>query len=132
MAKIVVAGEAVIITSSIKFDDLKMVEKYRPEALILKGGDDGKKPLFAIATNAVGSFNRSGIEFNSSTRDDDKLASVTLYYKGDDNDDIVEKIVDQLGSAIMSLNKIEAALPDVIAEINSEREAVRSGITIAQ
>mgnify|MGYP007102082194 CR=1 FL=1 len=43
MAKITIAGEAVIITSALKLEDIKKVQKYRPKELVLKGGEDGKE-----------------------------------------------------------------------------------------
>lgn len=43
MAKITIAGDAVVITSSLKLDDIKTIAKYRPKALTLMGGDDGQR-----------------------------------------------------------------------------------------
>ena len=44
MAKIVIAGDAVVVTSAMKLEDIKTIEKYRPKELVLKGGEDGKEP----------------------------------------------------------------------------------------
>ena len=41
MAKIVIAGEAVVVTSAVKLEDYRKVAKYRPKALVLLGGEDG-------------------------------------------------------------------------------------------
>ena len=49
MSKAIIAGEAVVVTSSMKLEDLETIAKYRPEALTLKGGEDGKEPIFAIS-----------------------------------------------------------------------------------
>ena len=48
MAKIVIAGDAVIVTSTMKLEDIKTIAKYRPKALTLMGGEDGKEPIFAV------------------------------------------------------------------------------------
>lgn len=59
MAKIVIAGDAVVVTSAIKLEDLRNIKKYRPAALILKGGEDGKEPIFAVdVTNGNGDINQ--------------------------------------------------------------------------
>ena len=42
MAKITIAGDAVVVTSALKLEDIKTIEKYRRNALVLKGGEDGK------------------------------------------------------------------------------------------
>ena len=50
MAKIVIAGDAVVVTSAMKLEDIKTIEKYRPKELVLKGGEDGKEPIFGVGT----------------------------------------------------------------------------------
>ena len=44
MAKIVIAGDAVVITSALKLEDIKTIAKYNPKALTLMGGEDGRSP----------------------------------------------------------------------------------------
>ena len=42
MAKITIAGDAVVITSTQKLEDIKLLEKYRPKALCLyETGENG-------------------------------------------------------------------------------------------
>ena len=59
MAKVIIAGDAVVVKSAIKYEDLKAVKKYRPEALTLKGGEDGKEPIFSVFVkdSGAGSIN---------------------------------------------------------------------------
>ena len=54
MAKVVIAGDAVVITSSMKLEDLLTIAKYRPDALVLKGGEDNKEVIFRVAANKKG------------------------------------------------------------------------------
>lgn len=132
MAKITVAGDAVVVTSAMKLEDLRTIAKHRPKSLILLGGDDGKEPVFAIApTNGAGCINSVGAEFGTETRDENKLATITMIAPRIEGD-IVEYVTDQLGTALMNLNKLEAKLPEVIAEIKNELAAVKSAITVAQ
>ena len=52
MAKVKTMGQAIVVVSEVKLDDIKKIEKYRPEALVLKGGEDGKEEIFRIGTGA--------------------------------------------------------------------------------
>lgn len=132
MAKITIAGDAVVVTSAMKLEDLRTIAKYRPGALVLKGGEDGKEPIFAVSvTNGFGEINKYGASFGSETNDDAKLASLTMTVNTKP-DNIREYVADQLGAAITNLTKLEASLPEVIAEIAGEKAAVMDSITVAQ
>lgn len=132
MAKIVVAGDAAVITSAMRLEDLRTIEKYRPKELVLKGGEDGKEPIFGIGTTqGVGNINAVGASFGAETRDDEKLACITMIIDGVTGD-VKDWIADRLGAAIINLNKLEAKLPAVLEEIAAEKSAVMGNITIAQ
>ena len=133
MPKITVAGDAVVVTSAMKLEDLKTIAKYRPDALVLKGGEDGKEPIFAIATaTGYGEINKYGATFCSESNDDAKLATITLNLTGSDRENIKEFIADKLGCAFSNLKKLEEILPDVLSEIKADKEAVMNNITIVQ
>lgn len=132
MAKIVVAGDAVVITSELKLEDIKTVKKYRPDALTLCGGEDGKEPIFTMdVASGSGSINKYGVVFGSETRDEHKLAQLTMVMPGVEKD-VEEHVADKIGGAVMNLNKLEAIFPEVIAEINAEKAAIMDCITVAQ
>ena len=131
MAKITVVGDAVIVTSSMKLEDLKTIQKYRPQALVLKGGEDGKEAIFRLGvTEGVGNINKYGAEFTGEARDGSGLATITLECTAGNND-IKNVIVDEIGYPVAILNKLEAGLPEVLSEVKAEREAVVSNITFA-
>lgn len=133
MAKVTIVGNAAVITSTIKYEDIKTVAKYRPAELILKGGDDGKEPIFAIAAvDGNGDINANGAVFGGATRDEDKYAYITMVVDADDDTDVKELVADQLGGALVNLAKLEEKLPAVIDEINDERASVLDRITVAQ
>ena len=132
MPKVTIAGDAVVVSSSMKLDDLKTIAKYRPKALTLMGGDNGKEPVFAIGiTSGPGSINNFGVSFGRESHDEQKLATVTMVLKGATGD-VAEHVADVLGAALISLGKLEAQLPAVLAEIADEKAAVMSNITVAQ
>lgn len=130
MANITIAGQAVVVTSSLKLEDIKKVEKYRPDALVLKGGKDGKEPIFALGAGTA-SINDYGILFDRETRDDSKLATMTLTFSYD-GDDIKEQVIDKIGGAIEHLKEFEKTLPDIVAEIDKKRDELMAEIDIIQ
>ena len=133
MAKIVIAGDAVVVTSSLKLEDIRTIEKYRPKELVLKGGEDGKEPIFAIGvTEGCGNINEVGASFGRETHDEEKLASITMCTGVGTTGDIKEWVADRIGGAIISLNKLEEKLPAVLEDIEAEKAEVMSNITVAQ
>lgn len=132
MAKIVIAGEAVVVTSAIKLEDLRKVAKYRPDALVLKGGEDGKEPIFRVGVcSGTGKINKYSAEFGAETHDDAKLATITLV-TGALEGDIREAVAEAIGASILNLNKLEETIPAVLAEIDAEKAAILGNITVAQ
>ena len=82
MAKITIAGDAAVVTSAMKLEDIKTIEKYRPKELVLKGGEDGKEPIFAVGTtNGAGDVkdwvaDRLGAAIISLNKLEEKLPAV--------------------------------------------------------
>lgn len=131
MAQIVIAGDAAVITSSLKLEDIRTVEKYRPKELVLYGGEDGKEPVYAVgSTNGAGNINAVGASFGRETRDDRKLATITMVIPSNVAD-AKEFIADSLGAAVINLNKLEQKIPAVLEEIANEKAEVLSNISIA-
>ena len=133
MAKVVIAGDAVVITSSMKREDLLTIAKYRPNALVLKGGEDNKETIFRISANknGDGEINKYGATFGSESHDEEKLATITVFLNRADGD-VKEQVADVLGSALISLGALEETLPAVLDEITAEKAAVMDSITVAQ
>lgn len=131
MANIKIAGDAVVVTSSMKFEDLQLIKKYRPKALSLKGGEDGKQTIFSIlvGTHGTGDINEVGATFCGATHDEEKLAVITMGLNGVTGD-IKEAIADQIGYPVMNLNKLEALLPAVVEEIRAEKQSVLDSIAV--
>ena len=134
MAKIVIAGEAVVVTSAVKLEDYRKIAKYRPKALTLFGGEDGKEPIFkvCVANGGAGTIGKYGAEFANATHDEQKLASITLVYTGAAGEDIKENVADEIGPAVMLLNKLEETIPAVLQEIDAEKALILENITVAQ
>lgn len=133
MAKIIIAGNAVVVTSGIKLADYRKIAKYRPKALVLMGGEDNKEQIFRVGVvDEGGSIRKYGIEFGSATNDDEKLASITIVNPAEGGANIKEAVAESIGPAVMLLNKLEETLPAVIDEIDAEKAAILDNITVAQ
>ena len=136
MAKVVIAGNAVVITSSMKLEDIRTIKKYYPDALVLQGGKYGQEPIFAIDVennaDGCGKINQYGASFAASTRNSENLATITLVCSGDVKGDIKEYVADKLGLAISRLNMLEETLPDILHVIETKKAQVIGSISIAQ
>lgn len=133
MAKVTIAGKALVITSTLKLTDLETVKKYQPKALILMGGEDGKEPVFAIGAvrGSAGKIGSIGVEFGEETHDDQKLATMTLMVPGDVKD-MKEYVADKYGAALVNLKKLEDILPAVVEAIAASKKSIMDNISVAQ
>lgn len=131
MAKINVTGNAIVLTSSIKYADIEKAKKYRPEALKLVDKDGNE--YFAIDTGNSGQCaqaNGLGVVFNGKTHDENGFATNTIMFSAADGD-LKEKVADLYGEAIINLKKLEEAFGGRIAEIDRQREEVLADITLS-
>ena len=127
MAKIKVMDKAVVVTAGVKFEDIQMIEKYRPAALTLMGGEGEKKePIFKLNTGGSG-INKYGASFDHANAEGYAVLTMTTNYSGDK---IKEFVADELGEAITNLNALEAKLPDVLTSVKAERDAILANITV--
>lgn len=128
MAKINVVGNAIVLSSSIKLDDIKKAEKYRPEALVLK--DDDGNEIFKVSAGRHPAANEYGITFSGSTHGDEGLATCTWVVDGGIEGDAKEKVADIYGAALIKLGKFEEFFPAALESIDAEREAVLAQISL--
>lgn len=129
MAKVTVVGNAAVITSSVKLEDIKRVEKYRPEALILLS-EDGKEPIFRVGTaSGNGGISKYGVEFAEESRDSEKRAVITLGFEAN-TDDLKKSIVEAIGSSLIKLNKVEENIASVLGEITNEEQKLYDSIVV--
>lgn len=134
MAKITIAGDAVVITSAQKLEDIKLLEKYRPKALCLyETGEGGKKEeIFKIgSTTGDGGITQYGASFGSVTHDEAKLATITMTLPRNVAD-AKQYVADAVGVAILNLNKVETQFEAALAEVKAEKDAVMENISVTQ
>lgn len=133
MAKVTIAGNAVVVTSALKLEDLATIKKYRDKALTLMGGENNKEEIFTIdvGNGGCGEINAYGAYFCNATHDAEKKACITMCMEGATGD-IKEFVTDKLGAAIIHLNKLEQVLPGILEEISAEKATIMENITVAQ
>lgn len=129
MAKTKIFGEAIVVTSAIKLEDLKKVERYSRDSLILKGGEDGKQPIFGVcvAREGMGNISSISVSFAPTTRNAEGYATVTMTIP-DGVANAKEWMVDKFGGALMNLAALEKELPAVVEKIKADAKAVADSI----
>jgi hypothetical protein len=125
MYKVQIAGDSIVVTSSMKLEELQLIEKNRPEALKLRE-EDGKM-IFVVSVGTPSINPKNSITFASESHDGTGLASVTLKIP-EGTKDAKEYIVDNYSGALDMLKKIEDKLPAVIRELNTARDTLRDSI----
>ena len=130
MAKVNVVGDAMVITSTMKYSEIETIKKFRPDALTLKGGEDGKEPIFSISIGDESDISKYGVCFSGKTRDENGFATLTIgVCAGVEN--LKDTIADHFGRALVNISKLEESLPAVLEEIKAEKERVLEYIEIA-
>ena len=129
-ANATVIGNAMVVTSAQKLEDLKTVKKYRPEALTLYKEEKGEKEaIFKIGFTDKdgGSINKYGATFSQLT-DAEGHARLTMTF-GPDLEQ--EDLVDELGPALLKLKQLEETLDAELAGIAEDKAAAAAAITFA-
>lgn len=126
-----VLGNAFVVTSALKRDDLETIKKYRPAALTAyeKDEDGNKEPVFKIGLSKSnpGEISQMGAIFGEVT-DDEGHARLTISFTGNPEK---EEMIDRMGPAIIKLNKMEEDLAEVLGLIAADKEAAKNAITFA-
>lgn len=129
MAKTKIFGDAIVITSTLKLDELKSVAKYHKEKLSLYGGEDGKELLFGVrvAPSGMGTLSEVGACFAPASRIEGGYATITMTVPAGVAD-AKKWMVDEFGGALMKLAELEEKLPAVVASIVAAEKAVADSI----
>ena len=126
-AGIKVLGQTAVIISDFTRDELKEVEKYRPEALTLID-EKTKEPVFGVTVGAgEGNIGKYGATYGSG-QDADGKAIITMQIP--DGVEAKKFIEEKVGVAILTLRKIEAGLAEKLTEIKEEKAEVLGTIEV--
>ena len=134
MAKIVIVGDAMVVTSAKTLEAIKTLEKYKPKALCLfdKDEESGKMvEVFRVASaKGEGSINQYGASFGSVTHDEAKNATITMQIPAN-TENVEAYAYEKLGAAIAMLNRVEAQIDGAVQAVAQEKEAFKQNITVA-
>lgn len=135
MAKTKIVGDAIVITSAHTPEELKLVQKYRPEAMTLYSIDEAgrKTAVFKVAVSEgddMGSLGTYGGSYAKETHDVSQRATITLFVPAG-VEDTHDYVLDTYGPALGSLRKIDDFVGDALIDIKEEREEISSTITFA-
>ena len=130
MAKIKVIGNAVAIQSNAKLEDLKVLKKYRPQALTLfEGEGDKKEAVFAVGTSTepCGKVSAIGVMFGSADAEGFAVATVIEPCMGEEPKVFV---AEKYGPIAAKLTKLEATIPAAIAEVEAEKAGFLASVEV--
>ena len=131
VAGVQIAASVVTVKSAFTPEELKMVKKFRPDALTIFDTEGGHKiPKFTIGVSSVGngSVGTAGLSYGARAAADGKAMMVMEIPEGVDK--VKEWAADTIGVAILKVRQIEGALASVIAEIKGEQAQVAAAITV--
>ena len=128
-AKVTVVGEAAVITSGLKLDDVKTAKKYRPDALVLK--DEDGEPYFCVGytekQNSHGAVGECGVTFSPVT-DANGYATVTDCVSREG--DTAKYIADKYGFILLNLKKVEEQIAAQAESIAADKAAIAALIDV--
>ena len=110
--KVRIVGNAVVLTSKVKFDTILKLEKYNKNALCLveTQKDGSEKEIFRIMTGKASAISKYGIVFAEKNTAGYAVATVLL---PDRTENKKEYVKDNFGSILFMLNDLEAAIETI-------------------
>ena len=127
--KIVITGDAYVLTSEITTEAIKGLAKTNPSALKIVD-KESKKELFAInfieGKSSIADF---GITFGGTSRDEEKKATCTGTLPPN-TADAKAYVADKLGAAVVYLKQLEETVPAEAKRIADDRKALIDSISV--
>ncbi len=115
--RIRIAGNALIITSKVKFDTIKKLEKYNNDALVLCEQDNDEiKEVFRISTGNSSSISKYGVTFMEADKNGYAVATILFPENVKDKKEYVK---DNFGTALFMLEDLEATVETACAELEA-------------
>jgi hypothetical protein len=129
MAKIKICGDAAVLTSAVTVKDIKTLSKFKPNALKLIDPET-KDELYAIGMGSTASLSKFGATFTGEDARGCATATIALPI-GIENEKKKEYTKDSFGYALLSLQKVEAQIVEVMATTRAEFENMDDAIELA-
>ena len=130
--RIALIGDAVVVTSTLKVEEIETLKKYNSDALKIFDAD-GNQTFGVSYENGNGTLSKKGVVFGSPSRDGNGFATLTINLETEEDvpaDLLKEMIADMLGDIPTKLEVIEQQAPAALSEVNAAREALINSITV--
>lgn len=129
MSKVKIVGNAAVITSDLKIEEIERVKKYTKNGLKLK--DEKGNEIFFIDTtkNGVSSITNHGVVFAEQSAEG--YAQATLLIAEDVKaEDRLDVILDNFAIALGNLKALETYIRSAAIEVNETIEGIKEQIEV--
>lgn len=115
--RIKIAGNAIVLTSKLKFSTIQKMEKYNNDALCLvEVKNNEENEIFRISTGKTSSIGKYGITFMEADKNGNAVATVMLPEGVTDKKAYVK---DNFGTTLFMLSELEAVVETACAELEA-------------
>lgn len=129
MANIKIFGDSLVVTSSLKLDDIAKLQKFKPDALTLVDPEK-KEAIFAVRVSSP-TFGKFGASFIS--KNDDGRAQATFpISSGMTKEEKTKYAKECYGYALLNLNKLEAQIAEVLNITADEFAEMEESIAVIE
>lgn len=130
MLKTTIVMDEVIISSNYTPEDICRIEKFAPEALVIKDNDGNEVFSYEYGGTCIVPVSKFGITFSTVNNDGKACAKVKLPSNLETTEDKKKWIGEELGAGLRAASVIEGRFARVLNEINSSIEDIISEITV--
>ena len=127
MADVKIAGNTIVLTSTVTLEQIKRIEKHRPEALEIRNAKE--EIIFRVGTGS-NALNDHGASFNAATLDDRELAYISLPIPPGVTD-AKRYFAETFGQQHLYLKAIEQRLSSVLVEVEGKITEIMNDVTMA-
>ena len=127
MADVKIAGNTIILTSTVTLEQLRRIEKHRPEVLEVHNAKE--EIIFRVGTGS-NALNNHGASFNAATLDDRELAYISLPIPSGVAD-AKRYFAETFGQPHLHLKAVEQKLTDVLVEVEDKITEIMNDVTMA-
>lgn len=137
MANIKILGNAAVLTSTLKVEDINKLARFKPEALKIINKET-KDEIFAISFGpkpSIGykpSITSHGVSFTDKTEDGYAQTTITLPTGFKDDKDKMEYVKNQYGYILLNLNKLEDQAQEALNVTATEFANMEKAITLVE
>lgn len=127
--KIIIAGTTVTFVSPHTLEQLRKVEKYKPNALVLR--DDNGDAQFILSASHDAAITDAYAAYADSTPDENALACISMGLPNCNGKKATEVVADSYGPMIVKMNAIEAQITRALHDVDDMLRQVANDITVA-